>query len=138
MTEEEIVQNLVEVAEEEVQEEDEEVTDKTITKPTTEKIRKTIDTLVDFFIFTQCGKIVTIALKAATLFEKELCELMKQKFISDFFEKNRFLTWRLYIEFYMYLYFHIDSKYEMCMRFLKFFIFCIISLRWTFSKSPTY
>ena len=36
MTDEEIVQDLIEVAEEEVREEDEEVNDETITKPTTE------------------------------------------------------------------------------------------------------
>ena len=38
----------------------------------------------------------------------------------------------------MYLYFYIDSKHEMCMRFLKCFTFFIISLNRTFSKSPTY
>ena len=38
----------------------------------------------------------------------------------------------------MYLYFYIDSKYEMCMRFLKCFTFFIILLSRTFSKSPTY
>ena len=85
MTEKEIVQDLIEVAELEVQEEDKEVTDQTITKPMTEEIRKAIDTLVDF---TQSGEIGTIALKAAKLFEKELCESMKQTFISDFLEKN--------------------------------------------------
>ena len=88
MTNEEIVQDLIEVAEEEVQEEDEEVTDETITKPTTEEIRKAIDTLVDFSMFTQSGEIETIALKAAKLFEKALCESMKQTFISDTFEKK--------------------------------------------------
>ena len=88
MTDEELVQDLIEIAEEEVQEEDEEVTDETITKPTTEEIRKAIDTLVDFSMFTQSGEIGTIALKAAKLFEKELCESMRQTFISDFFEKN--------------------------------------------------
>ena len=36
-------------------------------------------------MFTQSGEIGTIALKAAKLFEKELCESMKQTFISDFF-----------------------------------------------------
>ena len=88
MTDEEILQELIELAEEEVQEEDEEVTDETITKPTTEEICKAIDTLVDFSMFTQNGEIGTIALKAAKLFEKELCESMKQTFISDFFEKK--------------------------------------------------
>ena len=89
MTDEEIVQDLIEVAEEEGQEEDEQVTDEAITKPTTEEIiRKSIDTLVDFSMFTQSGEIGTIALKAAKLFEKELCESIKKTFISDFFEKN--------------------------------------------------
>ena len=89
MTDEEIVQDLIEVAEEEGQEEDEQVTDEVITKPTTEEIiRKSIDTLVDFSMFTQSGEIGTIALKAAKLFEKELCESIKKTFISDFFEKN--------------------------------------------------
>ena len=59
MTDEEIVQDLIEVAVEEVQEEDKQVTDETITKPTTEEIRKAIDTLVDFSMFTQSGKIGT-------------------------------------------------------------------------------
>ena len=77
MTDKEIVQDLIEVAEEEVQEKDEEVTDETISKPTTEKFRKVIDTLVDFSMFTQSSKFGTIALKAAKLFEKELCESMK-------------------------------------------------------------
>ena len=89
MTDEEIVQDLIEVAEEEGQEEDEQVTDETITKPTTEEIiPKAIDTLVNFSMFTQSGEIGTIALKAAKLFEKELCESIKKTFISDFFEKN--------------------------------------------------
>ena len=88
ITVEEIVQDLIEVAEEEVQEEDKEITDETIMKPTTEKNRQTIDTLVNFSIFTQSGGIGTIALKASKLFEEELCESMKQTFISDFFEKK--------------------------------------------------
>ena len=88
MTVEEIVQDLIEVAEEEVQEEDKEITDETIMKPTTEKNRQTIDTLVNFSIFTQSGGIGTIVLKASKLFEEELCESMKQTFISDFFEKK--------------------------------------------------
>ena len=71
-----------------MQEEDKEITDETITKPTTEKIRETIDTLVNFSMFTQSGEIGTIALKAAKLFEGELCESVKQTFISDFFEKK--------------------------------------------------
>ena len=78
MTDEEIVQDLIEVAEEEGQEVEEQVTDETITKPTTEEIiPKAIDTLVDFSMFTQSGEIGTIALKAAKLFEKELCESIK-------------------------------------------------------------
>ena len=80
--------DLIEVSEEEVQAEDKEVTDETITKATAEEIRKAIDTLVDFLMVTHSGEIGTIALKAAKLFEKELCESMKQTFISDFFEKK--------------------------------------------------
>ena len=72
-----------------MQENDEEVTDETITKPTAEEIHKTIDTLADFSMFTQRKEIETIALKAAKLFEKELCQSMKQTFISDFLEKKR-------------------------------------------------
>ena len=69
-------------------EEDEEVTDEAITKPTAEEIRKAINTLVYFSMFTQSGEIGTTALKAAKLFEKELCESTKQTFISDFFKKK--------------------------------------------------
>ena len=72
-----------------MQENDEEVTDETITKPPAEEIHKTIDTLADFSMFTQRKEIETIALKAAKLFEKELCQSMKQTFISDFLEKKR-------------------------------------------------
>ena len=68
--------------------EEEEVTDEAITKPTTEEIRKAIDTLVYFSMFTQSGEIGTTALKAVKLFEKELCESTKQTFISDFFKKK--------------------------------------------------
>ena len=89
MIDEEIVLDLIEVAEKEVQEEKyEEVTDEMITKPTAEEIRKAIDTLVDFSMFTESGETGTMALKAAKLFEKELRESMKQIFISDFFEKK--------------------------------------------------
>ena len=89
MIDEEIVLDLIEVAEKEVQEEKyEEVTDEMITKPTAEEIRKAIDTLVDFLMFTESGEIGTMALKAAKLFEKELRESMKQIFISGFFEKK--------------------------------------------------
>ena len=45
-------------------------------------------TLVHFSMFTKSGEIGTTGLKAAKLFEKELCESMKQTFISDFFEKK--------------------------------------------------
>ena len=86
MTDDEIVQDLIQVAKEQVQEKDEEVTDETIMKPTTEEIRKTVHTLVNFSIFTQSGEIGTIASKAAKLFEKESCESMK--LISDFFEEK--------------------------------------------------
>ena len=85
MTDEEIVEDLIE---EELQEVEEQVTDETIMKPTTEEILKVINTLGDFSIFTQRGEIRTIALKAAKLSEKELCESMKQTFIPDFFEKK--------------------------------------------------
>ena len=89
MIDEEIVLDLIEVAEKEVQEEKyEEVTDEMITKPTAEEIRKAIDTLVDFSMFTESGEIGTIALKAAKLFEKELRKSMKETFISDFFEEK--------------------------------------------------
>ena len=64
-----------------MQEEHEEVIDERIMKPTAEEI-------VDFSMFTQSGEIGKIALKAAKLFEKELCESIKQTFISDFFEKK--------------------------------------------------
>ena len=41
-------------------------------------------------MFTQSGEIGTLALKTAKLFEKELCESMKQTFISLFREKITF------------------------------------------------
>ena len=50
-------------------------------KPATVEIRKAIDTLVDFSMFTETGKIRTIAVKALNLFEKELCGSMKQTLI---------------------------------------------------------
>ena len=37
-----------------------------------EEICKAINTLVNFWMFTECGKIETIAMEASTLFEKEL------------------------------------------------------------------
>ena len=43
------------------------------------EIRKAIDTLVDFSMLTQSGKIGTITLKAANLFEKDLCESILAK-----------------------------------------------------------
>ena len=82
----------------EVQEEDEEDTDKTLTKPTTEEIRKTTDTHVNF-LFTENGKIGTVAMKASTLFEMELCKSMKQTSILEFFQKKIHI--RSLIEFYM-------------------------------------
>ena len=66
-------------------------------------------------MFTQSGEIGTIALKAAKLSEKELCVSIFQTFS----RKNDFLTRRFYIGFYMYLYFYIDSKFAMCVIFLK-------------------
>ena len=82
MTDEEIVQDIIEVVEEEVQERDEEDTDETLRKLTTEEIRKAIDALVTFSMFTESGEIGTIAMKASTLFEKELWESIKQTSIS--------------------------------------------------------
>ena len=78
MTDEEIVQDINEVVEEKVQEENEEETGETLTKPTAEEICKAIDTLVNYSIFTENGEIGMMAMKASTLFEKELCESMKQ------------------------------------------------------------
>ena len=57
MTDEEIDQDLIEVAEEDVQEEDEEVTDEMITKPTTEEIRKAADTLSIFQCLLRVAKL---------------------------------------------------------------------------------
>lgn len=85
MTDEELAQGIIEVADEELQEEDNEDTDGTLTKPMTEEICKATDTLVNFCMFTESGKIGTIAMEAWTLFEKELCEPMKQQSISKFF-----------------------------------------------------
>ena len=76
MTDEEIGQDITEVVEEELQEEDEESTDENLMKPTTEEIRKTIDTLETFLMFTKSDKIRVIPKKASTLFIKELWELM--------------------------------------------------------------
>ena len=65
---------------------------------------------------TQGGKIGTVALKAANLFEKELCESMKQTFISDFFEKKwlfdtAILYKILYVLIFLY-WFEIWDVYE--------------------------
>ena len=54
---------MIEVVEEEVQEEDEEDTDGKSAKPTTYEIRKAIDTLVKFLMFTESGKIRATATK---------------------------------------------------------------------------
>ena len=92
MTDEELARGIIEVADEELQEEDNEDTDGTLTKPMTEEICKAIDTLVNFCMFTESGKIGTIAMEASTLFEKELCEPMKQQSISKFFLKKVLYT----------------------------------------------
>ena len=42
-------------------------------------------------MFTESGEIGTTAMKASTLFEKELCKSMKQTSISDFFKKKIYL-----------------------------------------------
>ena len=91
MTDEELARDIIEVADEELQEEDKEDTDGKLTKPMTEEICKAIDTLVNFCMFTESGKIGTIAMEASTLFEKELCEPMKQQSISKFFFEKSFI-----------------------------------------------
>ena len=73
MIAEEIVQDIIEVLEEEVQD-----TNEMLTNPTTEEICNAIDTHVNFSMFTESSEIGTIAMKASTLFEKELCKSMKQ------------------------------------------------------------
>ena len=62
ITDEVIVQYIIEVLEEEVREGAEE-TNETLTKPTTEEIRKAINTLVSFSMFTRSGEIGKIAMK---------------------------------------------------------------------------
>ena len=89
MTDDKIVQGIIEVVEEEVQEEDKEDTDETLTKPVTEGNRQATDTLVNFLMFTESGKIGTIAMKASILFEKELCESVKETSVLDFFKKMK-------------------------------------------------
>ena len=75
---EDIVQDIVEVVEEETQEEEgNEMSDETVTKPTTEEVRKAIDTLVNFSMFTQSGEIGRVALNASNLFEKKLSKSLK-------------------------------------------------------------
>ena len=66
-------------------EEGNEMTDETVTKPTTEEVCKAIDTLLNFSMFTQNGEIGRVAMNASKLFEKELCESMKETSISNFF-----------------------------------------------------
>ena len=94
MTDKEIVQDIRDIVEEEVQEVDEVVdeedADESLTKPTTKEMRQAIDTLLNFSMFTESGEIGTIAMKASNLFEKELCESMRQTSISDFFQKINF------------------------------------------------
>ena len=62
ITDEVIVQYIIEVLEEEVREDAEE-TNETLTKPMTEEIRKAINTLVSFSMFTRSGEIGKIAMK---------------------------------------------------------------------------
>ena len=86
MTDENIVQDIVKVVEEETQEEEgKEMSDETVTKPTAKEVRKAIDNLINFSMFTQSGEIGKVALNASKLFEKELCEPLKQTSILDFF-----------------------------------------------------
>ena len=84
MTDEDIVQDIVEAVEE-TQEEGNEMLDEMMTKPTTEEVHKATDTLVNFLMFNQSGEIGRVALNASKLFEKELCESLKQTSILDFF-----------------------------------------------------
>ena len=53
-------------------------------------MRQAIDTLLNFSMFTESGEIGTMAMKASNLFEKELCESMRQTSISDFLKKITF------------------------------------------------
>ena len=98
MTDEGIVQDIVEVVEEETQEEEgNEMSDEMVTKPATEEVRKAIDTLVNFLMFTQSGEIGRVALNASKLFGKELCESLKQTSILDLYSiyyiyKNIYFT----------------------------------------------
>ena len=85
-------------------------------------------------IFTQSGEIGTIALKLQSCLKKSYASHWNKHLFQTFSRKNDFLIGRFNIGFYMCLYLWIDSKYEMCMRFLMCFIFFII----TFSRSPTY
>ena len=47
--------------------------------------------IIECYRMIQSDEIGPIALKAAKLFEKELCESMKQTFVSDFFDKKLLL-----------------------------------------------
>ena len=85
-------------------------------------------------MFTKSGEIGTTGLKAAKLFEKELCESMKQTFISDFFEKKwlfdtEILYWILYILIFLY-WFEIWDVYEISKVF-----YWELPLTRTFAKS---
>ena len=51
------------------------------------EIRKAIDTLINYSMFRENGEIWVVAMMASTLFEKELCDSLKQASISDFFKK---------------------------------------------------
>ena len=75
--------------EKEVQEDESEEfdDDELVTKPTAEEIPKATDTLINVSMFTENGEIGVVAMKASTLFEKELCDSLKQASISDFFKK---------------------------------------------------
>ena len=42
-------------------------------------------------MFTESGEIGVVALKASTLFEKELCDSLKQASISDFFKNVKYI-----------------------------------------------
>ena len=60
--------------------------DKIATKPTTLEIRRAIETLVNFSMFTESGEIDNMTMVSA-LVQKELATSMKQKAITDFLKK---------------------------------------------------
>ena len=62
-----------------------------LTKPTTVEIREAIDTLVNFSMFTESDEIGTTAMKASTLFEKELIQSMKQHQFWTFSKKQYYI-----------------------------------------------